>query len=124
MRRPAVSALGQRTECCYAFNLPRARRAEFGWRFHALGTLMAVGIMILPAAAARFWSESIGGLITAAVTTATLSSVSGLLLSYYFSLPSGPAIILVIGVFYALSIIIGPVGGLIAKIFTQPRIEY
>jgi len=91
--------------------------------FHALGTLMAVGIMILPAAAARFWSESIGGLITAAVTTATLSSVSGLLLSYYFSLPSGPAIILVIGVFYALSIIIGPVGGLIAKIFIQPRIE-
>ena len=35
--------------------------------FHALGTLMAVGIMILPAAAARFWAASIGGLIVVAV---------------------------------------------------------
>ena len=91
--------------------------------FHALGTLMAVGIMILPAAAARFWSESIGGMIAAAIITAILSSYSGLLLSYYFSLPSGPAIILVTGVFYALSIIIGPVGGLIAITFIRPRIE-
>ena len=32
--------------------------------FHALGTLMSVGIMILPAAAAQFWTRSIGGLIT------------------------------------------------------------
>ncbi|MBG06373.1 MAG: zinc ABC transporter permease [Rhodospirillaceae bacterium] len=91
--------------------------------FHALGTLMAVGIMILPAAAARFWSESIGGMIAAAIITAILSSYSGFLLSYYFSLPSGPAIILVTGVFYALSIIIGPVGGLIAITFIRPRIE-
>ena len=44
--------------------------------FHALGTLMAVGIMILPAAAARFWAESIGGLILSAVTVAMLSSLS------------------------------------------------
>ena len=48
--------------------------------FHALGTLMAVGIMILPAAAARFWSESIGGMIAAAIITAILSSYSGFLL--------------------------------------------
>ncbi len=50
--------------------------------FHALGTLMAVGIMILPAAAAKFWASTIGGLLAAAVITATLSSFCGLLLSY------------------------------------------
>ena len=91
--------------------------------FHALGTLMAVGIMILPAAAAKFWASNIGGLLAAAVITATLSSFCGLLLSYHFSLPSGPAIILVAGIAYVLSIVVGPVGGLVARIQPQPSIE-
>ena len=91
--------------------------------FHALGTLMAVGIMILPAAAARFWAESIGGLITAAVVTAVFSSFCGLLLSYHFSLPSGPAIILVAGIVYGVSLVIGPAHGLIAKTLPRPHIE-
>jgi len=91
--------------------------------FHALGTLMAVGIMILPAAAARFWAESIGGLITAAVVTAVFSSLFGLLLSYHFSLPSGPAIILVAGIVYGVSLVIGPAHGLIARILPRPHIE-
>jgi len=91
--------------------------------FHALGTLMAVGIMILPAAAARFWAESIGGLITAAVVTAVFSSLCGLLLSYYFSLPSGPAIILVAGIVYGVSLVIGPAHGLIARTLPRFHIE-
>ena len=91
--------------------------------FHALGTLMAVGIMILPAAAARFWAESIGGLITAAAVTAVLSSLFGLLLSYHFSLPSGPAIILVAGIFYCVSLVIGPVHGLLVRTWPYSQIE-
>ncbi len=87
--------------------------------FHALGTLMAVGIMILPGAAARFWTESIGGLIAIAALVAILSSLIGLLLSFHYSLPSGPAIILVAGVGYGVSLIFGPVGGAIAQ--TLPR---
>ncbi len=87
--------------------------------FHALGTLMAVGIMILPAAAARFWAAGIGGLIIVAALIAILSSLVGLLLSYHHSLPSGPAIILVAGVAYGISLIFGPVGGIIAQ--TLPR---
>ena len=91
--------------------------------FHALGTLMAVGIMILPAATARFWAESIGGLITAAVVTAVFSSLCGLLLSYHFSLPSGPAIILVAGIVYCVSLVIGSAHGLIARTLPRPNIE-
>lgn len=91
--------------------------------FHALGTLMAVGIMILPAATAKFWASTIGGLLAAAVITAILSSFCGLLLSYHFSLPSGPAIILVAGIAYVLSIVVGPVGGLVARIQPQPSVE-
>jgi len=91
--------------------------------FHALGTLMAVGIMILPAAAARFWTTGIGGLIAAAALIAALSSVAGLLLSYHFSLPSGPAIILVAGIVYGSSVIFGPVGGLIAQALPRRTLE-
>ena len=85
--------------------------------FHALGTLMAVGIMILPAAAARFWAVNIGGLIVAAVAIAIASSVCGLLVSYHFGLPSGPAIILVAGIVYGVSLTLGPVGSLAAPFF-------
>ena len=83
--------------------------------FHALGTLMAVGIMILPAASARFWAVSIGGLILIAIVFATLSSLIGLLLSFHLSLPSGPAIILVAGFGYALSLGFGSVDGMITS---------
>ncbi|WP_420337212.1 metal ABC transporter permease [Roseibium sp.] len=87
--------------------------------FHALGTLMAVGIMILPAAAARFWANSIGGLVVIAVAVAALSSFSGLLLSYHYSLPSGPAIILVAGILYTVSLLFGPVGSVVAQAFPR-----
>ena len=76
---------------------------------------MAVGIMILPAAAARFWTISVGGLIAVAAALALFSSYSGLLLSYYLSLPSGPAIILVAGSLYFFSIVFGLRGGVVQQ---------
>ncbi|MEM8881044.1 MAG: metal ABC transporter permease [Pseudomonadota bacterium] len=91
--------------------------------FHALGTLMAVGIMILPAAAARFWTTGIGGLIFTAALIAAISSLAGLLLSYHFSLPSGPAIILVAGIFYGLSVFFGSVGGVITQALPRRHFE-
>ncbi len=91
--------------------------------FHALGTLMAVGIMILPAAAARFWANGIGGLICVAALIALGSSLIGLLLSFHYSLPSGPAIILVAGIGYGLSVIFGPVGGLVAQSLPRRHFE-
>ncbi len=91
--------------------------------FQALGTLMAVGIMILPAAAARFWADSIGGMLLAAAVTAVVASVAGLLASYYAGLPSGPAIILSAGILYLLSLIFGPVGSLAARYWPRPHLS-
>ena len=90
--------------------------------FQALGTLMSVGIMIIPAAAARFWSDSIGGLLGVALIVALCSSVAGLLVSYHLGWPSSPAIILIAGGIYLLSMVLGPVGALIARYLagTQP----
>ena len=64
--------------------------------FQAIGALMVVGLMMLPAAAARFWSRHL----------------PHLLLSYHAGLPSGPCIVLLAGLAYLISVITGPVHGL------------
>ena len=91
--------------------------------FHALGTLMAVGIMLLPATAGRFWTNSISSLIILAVTFAMLSSFIGLLLSFHYSLPSGPAIILVNSIVYGMSLMFGPVGGIVNQVFFHRQVK-
>lgn len=84
--------------------------------FQALGTLLSVGLMILPAAAARFWARGVGVMVAVAVLIGAVSSVGGLLLSYHAGLPSGPAIILVAGAIYALSVILAPRGLLATRL--------
>lgn len=78
--------------------------------FHALGTLMAVGIMILPAAAARFWARGVGAMIGVAIAVGSASAALGLLVSFHFDLPAGPSIIVVAGLAYLVSVAIGPAG--------------
>jgi len=75
--------------------------------FQALGTLMAVGLMMLPATAARFWAHDIGPLSAIAAGIAAVSGLGGLLLSYHQRLPSGPAIVLLAGAFYLVSLCLG-----------------
>jgi len=76
--------------------------------FQALGTLMAVGLMMLPAAAARFWARELWSLALVAALIGIVSGVVGLLVSYHLNLPSGPAIVLTCGVGYLVSILAGP----------------
>ncbi len=91
--------------------------------FQALGTLMAVGLMMLPAAAARFWAASVEGLALAAVIISAISSVSGLLLSFHLELASGPAIVLTAGVAYVGSILAGPRDSLLRRAFPGHHLE-
>ncbi len=80
--------------------------------FHAMGTLMAVGIMILPATAARFWARGVDRMICVSVAIAVLSILAGLIVSFHVDVPSGPAIILATGVIYLMSMAFGPIGSL------------
>lgn len=80
--------------------------------FQAVGTLMAVGLMMLPAIAARHWSRDIGGVVAASVGIALAASLAGLLASWHLDLPSGPAIVLAASLLWALSVLFGPVDGL------------
>lgn len=78
--------------------------------FHALGTLLVVGIMMLPAGTARLWSDDVTMMIAIAIPVAIVANLAGLLISYHAGLASGPAIILVAGALYAVSLIFSPYG--------------
>jgi len=78
--------------------------------FHALGTLMAVGIMVLPAATARFWVRRIGPLLLGATAIALLASLAGLLISYHADWPTSPVIVLSLGTCYLASLLFAPHG--------------
>jgi zinc/manganese transport system permease protein len=91
--------------------------------FHALGTLMAVGMMMLPAAAARFWARQVFGLLASASGIAAIASVVGLVASYSLDAPTGPTIVLVAGVIYIASILFGTQGGVIWRWFAWRHLE-
>jgi zinc/manganese transport system permease protein len=87
--------------------------------FQVLGTLMAVGIMVLPAIATRFWTKSIDIALGLAIVFGIVSSAGGLLLSYHYSLPSGPAIVLTASAWYLASVCIGTSGGILIRFFPR-----
>jgi zinc/manganese transport system permease protein len=91
--------------------------------FQALGTLLAVGLMILPAGTARFWSRELTGMISIAVASAIISGYAGLVLSFQTRIPSGPAIILVSAALYIVSILFGNVRGVVRQLFPAPHLE-
>jgi zinc/manganese transport system permease protein len=91
--------------------------------FQALGTLMAVGLMMLPAAAARFWVRELWSLSAASSALALGSGFLGLLLSYHLDLPSGPAIVLVAGLGYLISVALGPRDSLRALYVRRSHLE-
>ena len=91
--------------------------------FHALGTLLAVGLMMLPAIAARFWTQDISLLVAVATLIGICSGITGLLVSFHAGLPAGPAIILAAGAAYLLSLAFGTQGGLLTRLIPRRHLE-
>ena len=83
--------------------------------FQALGTLLSVALMMLPAIAARFWAREIWSLAAVAIVIGLISALAGLLIAYHANVPSGPAITLVAGAIYLGSVFIGPRDSLSAR---------
>ena len=80
--------------------------------FQTLGTLMAVGLMMLPAVSARLWHDTLPAQLVNASAQAATAGMAGLLLSYHFDTPSGPTIIGCAGALYACSLLFAPGGWL------------
>jgi zinc/manganese transport system permease protein len=73
--------------------------------FQAFGTLLAIGPMLLPAAAARCWTQKVWPMIALATVFGMAAALAGLLISYYANLPSGPAIVIGAGMIYGMSLL-------------------
>jgi zinc/manganese transport system permease protein len=80
--------------------------------FQVLGTLMAVGVMMLPAVAARCWARTLPRLLLLAAVIGALCAWLGLSLSWLAGLPAGPAIVLTASLIFFLSILFGTRSGL------------
>jgi zinc/manganese transport system permease protein len=73
--------------------------------FQAFGTLLAIGPMLLPAAAAQCWGLGVAASMVLACFFALLTCAAGLLVSYHANLPSGPAIVLIAGCLYGVCLL-------------------
>ena len=91
--------------------------------FQALGTLLAVGLMTLPAIAARFWARDVSVMAVVAICIGIVSGYIGLVLSMAADVSPGPAIVLVAGAIYACSVLFGRVDGLLRRLFQGRHLE-
>jgi zinc/manganese transport system permease protein len=91
--------------------------------FQAIGTLLAVGMMMLPAASARLITADMTAMIGMAAAQGMLAGYAGLVISFHAGLPSGPLIILVAGSFYLLALMFGPAGGLLRRVKPARHLE-
>ena len=80
--------------------------------FQTLGTLMAVGLMMIPAVSSRLWHDTLPAQLVNASAQAMLAGFGGLLASYHFDTPSGPTIIGCAGALYFGSLLFAPGGWL------------
>jgi zinc/manganese transport system permease protein len=88
--------------------------------FEALGTLMAVGLMMLPAAVARLWTQTLPAMFAVASCTAAVSGYLGLVASFHYALASGPTIILTASIIYGASLLLCPSGAL-RRLYPRPH---
>ena len=82
----------------------------------AVGVLLSVGLLVLPAATVYLLSDSYRALSWAGACLGAAGACLGLLLSYWTDIPSGPAIVLVLGACFLLALVFGPRYGVIARL--------
>ena len=83
--------------------------------FQVLGTLMTVGMMMIPAICARLWSNRMEKVLLIAITLGIVGAYLGLVASVHYDIASGPMIILVLAGFYIISLFFGFEGGILRR---------
>lgn len=72
-----------------------------------LGIILVTSLLVIPAAAARNWSQTLRQQIVLSIFTGLTGAVGGILLSYQLDVPSGPAIVLTCIAWFMVSLITG-----------------
>ncbi|EKD46161.1 MAG: High-affinity zinc uptake system membrane protein, partial [uncultured bacterium] len=73
--------------------------------FKIVGVILITGFLLIPAAAAKNVAKSFRSMVVLSMIISVISTLSGIIISFYFDLPSGPAIILAGTAIYLISLI-------------------
>ncbi len=83
----------------------------------AVGVVLVLSLLIAPGATAYLLVPRLHQVMIVGALIGIVSSVSGMYLSFYQNIPSGPAIVLVVSGFFLLALLLSPSQG----ILTHPR---
>ena len=75
-----------------------------------IGILLINSLLILPAAASRNVAKSMRSYHLLSVIFSVFSGITGLILSYYWNIPTGPMIVIISGIIYFVTFVIGKLG--------------
>lgn len=90
----------------------------------AVGLILIVAMLIIPPAAARFWTNRLWRLVIVSAFIGALSGYSGAAISALLpNKPAGAVIVLVAGAFFAISMLLAPKRGVLADLIRRVRLR-
>ncbi|BAY60203.1 ABC-3 protein [Calothrix brevissima NIES-22] len=80
----------------------------------AVGVILVLSLLITPGATAYLLVKRLNQVMILGAVIGVISSISGMYLSYFYNLPSGPAIVLVVSGLFVLALLFSPRHGIFA----------
>ncbi len=81
----------------------------------AVGVILVLSLLITPGATAYLLVKRLHQVMILGAVFGIISSISGMYLSYFFNLPSGPAIVLVVSGLFVLALLFSPNYGIFTR---------
>jgi manganese/zinc/iron transport system permease protein len=82
----------------------------------AVGIVLMAALLIIPAAASRYWMNRLKGMLVLSAVFGALAAILGAFVSYKYSgMPTGPLIVVVLALLTALSVLFAPRMGMLSK---------
>ncbi len=85
----------------------------------AVGVVLSLGLLVMPGATIYLWSDSFDAMAWGGGVLGMIGSCIGLLISYWTNIGSGPAIVMVLGVFLMASYLLSPRYGILVRLLRR-----
>ena len=89
----------------------------------AVGVLLSLGLLILPAATVYLLSDRFGVMLWGGAALGVVGAVIGLLVSFWANIPSGPAIVLILGIVFLSAYLFSPKYGVLSRFLRRRHLH-